>query len=80
MKKLVKAAVPLRLFDVPVNENRHNILVSDSIKTPFVLGMIKPRIYIPSGLDATTLPYVLEHEKKHIKRIVLMRLKKNTKM
>ena len=69
MKKLVKVAVPLRLFDVPVNENRHNILVSDSIKTPFVLGMIKPRIYIPSGLDAATLPYVLEHEKKHIKRM-----------
>jgi len=69
MKKLVTGAVPLRLFDVPVNENRHNILVSDSIKTPFVLGMIKPRIYIPSGLDAATLPYVLEHEKKHIKRM-----------
>lgn len=69
MKKLVKVAVPLRLFDVPVYENRHNILVSDSIKTPFVLGMIKPRIYIPSGLDAATLPYVLEHEKKHIKRM-----------
>ena len=69
MKKLVKVAVPLRLFDVPVNENRHNILVSDSIKTPFVLGMIKPRIYIPSVLEAGSLPYVLEHEKKHIKRM-----------
>ncbi|MBO4782760.1 MAG: hypothetical protein J5522_10215 [Lachnospiraceae bacterium] len=69
MKKLVTGAVPLRLFDVPVNENYHNIMVSDSIKTPFVLGMIKPRIYIPSGLDAATLPYVLEHEKKHIKRM-----------
>ena len=46
-----------------------NIYLSDVISSPFVLGFIKPRIYVPFGLDAETERYVLAHERYHIKRL-----------
>ncbi len=45
-----------------------NIYYADDITTAFVLGVIKPKIYLPSGLKGDTFEYVLEHEKTHIKR------------
>ena len=40
----------------------------DSIDTPFILGIIKPRIYLPSSLSAADREYVVAHEKAHLKR------------
>ena len=45
---------------------RKNIWETDIISTPFVLGFIKPKIYLPVDLDETD--YILEHEQTHIKR------------
>jgi len=45
-----------------------NIYESDRIKTPFVLGLIRPAIYIPKGLEVDELEYILNHEQIHIKR------------
>lgn len=45
-----------------------NIYQTDKISSPFILGIIKPKIYIPFGLDDDTEKYVLEHEKIHLKR------------
>ena len=47
---------------------KDNIFVSDQIKTPFVLGMIKPRIYLPNGLRTGEMDYIINHEMTHIKR------------
>ncbi|MGM9608426.1 MAG: M56 family metallopeptidase [Oscillospiraceae bacterium] len=47
---------------------RDNIYQSDCIRSPFLLGLIHPKIYIPFGLDGDTLNYVLEHERYHIRR------------
>ena len=47
---------------------RDRIYVCDNVQSPFVLGVIRPRIYIPSGLDEGTLEYVLAHETAHIRR------------
>lgn len=47
---------------------RDNIYQSDHIRSPFLLGFVHPRIYIPFGLKEDTLTYVLEHERYHIKR------------
>ncbi len=41
---------------------------SDDICTPFVLGVIRPHIYLPSDLDPTQAEYVLAHERMHLKR------------
>ena len=47
---------------------RENIYQSDRIRSPFILGLVHPKIYIPFGLDEDTMRYVLEHERYHIKR------------
>jgi len=47
---------------------RDNIYETDKIKTPFVLGFIRPRIYIPIGIDQVEQDYILKHEQTHIKR------------
>lgn len=36
--------------------------------TPFVLGLFRPRIYVPEGMDEADLPQVLAHERCHIRR------------
>lgn len=45
-----------------------NIYIADYIDSPFVIGLIKPKIYIPSTLSKKELKHVLAHEKYHIKR------------
>ena len=41
---------------------------ADQIDTPFVLGVFRPRIYLPSNIPAQELPYILAHERHHIRR------------
>ena len=45
-----------------------NIWECDHLTTPFVLGIVRPRIYIPFHLSAEEKPYILAHETYHIKR------------
>ena len=47
---------------------RENIYICDDLQSPFILGVFKPRIYLPSGLDQTQWQDVLSHEYAHIKR------------
>ena len=44
-----------------------NIFQSEKVVSPFVLGVIKPKILIPFNLDDETLSYIVSHEKSHIK-------------
>ncbi len=55
----------LKIFDGVLVED--NIYCSEKIESPFVCGFIKPKIYLPYGLDETTQKCVLQHEKTHIK-------------
>lgn len=45
-----------------------NIYESDNLKTPFVLGLFRPRIYIPTGLSEEEKCYIILHERTHIRR------------
>lgn len=45
-----------------------NIFETDRIRTPIVLGFIRPRIFIPTGLAQKELDYILKHEQVHITR------------
>lgn len=45
-----------------------NVYQSDKVRSPFLLGIFRPKIYIPFGLDAQTYSYVLTHERYHLKR------------
>lgn len=44
------------------------IMECDDVKSPFILGIFRPVIYVPSGMDSETLELVLAHEKAHMKR------------
>lgn len=46
-----------------------NIYICDHITSPFVIGFIKPVIYMPSALSDNELVYITLHEKQHIKRL-----------
>ncbi|MBR7147727.1 MAG: hypothetical protein IKD13_02755 [Firmicutes bacterium] len=45
-----------------------NVFQSDQIRSPFILGLIRPRIYIPFGLEEESRRYILAHERYHLKR------------
>ena len=45
-----------------------NIYLCDNIKSPFILGIIRPRIYLPSDINANQINPVIAHEKAHIRR------------
>lgn len=47
---------------------KENIFYCDDIETPFVFGLFKPGIYLPSGIEEATAEYVLRHEKEHLRR------------
>lgn len=44
------------------------VFESDTIRSPFLLGFIKPRIFIPFGLGEQERAYILRHESCHLKR------------
>jgi beta-lactamase regulating signal transducer with metallopeptidase domain len=46
-----------------------NIYLVDHITTPFVIGVIHPKIYLPSTLLEQERKYIVLHEQTHIKRI-----------
>lgn len=50
---------------VPYQEN---IYYADHISTPFVLGIIRPKIYLPSSLAKSEWEYIILHERHHIHR------------
>lgn len=47
---------------------KDNIWICDNIDTPFILGIVKPRIYLSSTMSETDAEYVIAHEKAHLKR------------
>lgn len=46
-----------------------NVLQADMVRSPFILGFIRPKIYIPFGLGGERLDYVLAHERCHLRRL-----------
>lgn len=60
LKKSVSASVSLG----------KNIMTCDEIKEPFILGVVRPVIYVPSFMERSqeTLTYVILHESAHLKR------------
>ena len=45
------------------------IFLCDRIGTPFIIGIIRPRIYLPSTMADSDIPYVLAHERAHLRRL-----------
>lgn len=47
---------------------KDNIYQSENVVSPFVLGLIKPRVYLPLGISERDMAHVVAHEQSHIKR------------
>ncbi len=50
---------------VPIYDN---IYQSENISSSFILGIIKPKIYLPFGVGKQELDYIVSHERAHIRR------------
>ena len=48
---------------------RDNIWQCETVRSPFLVGLVKPKIYLPYGLDGQTQEYILAHEQYHLKRL-----------
>ncbi len=46
-----------------------NVFESERITSPFVMGIIRPKIYLPYGLNESEKEYIILHEKTHIKNL-----------
>lgn len=44
------------------------VWICDWVTSPFILGIFRPRIYLPSDLEEMHRTYVLAHEQAHLKR------------
>ena len=44
-----------------------NLWVCDNIQTPFILGLLRPQIYLPSYIEECHVPYIVVHENEHIR-------------
>ena len=58
LRRRVSASIPLW----------ENIYVCDEVPSPFILGIVHPRIYLPSALDEAQRGSVLSHERAHLAR------------
>lgn len=68
---LIYAAVSyVRLKSMLLSATKYedNIFMSEFVKSPFVLGIISPKIYIPYDISEKQIKFVISHEKTHIKR------------
>lgn len=45
-----------------------NIYQSENVASPFVLGMVRPKIYLPFGMSEQNMAHVIAHEEAHIAR------------
>ncbi len=46
---------------------RDNIYICDHVESPFVLGMVSPKIYLNSALSKKECRYIIAHEETHIR-------------
>ncbi|MGN0809159.1 MAG: M56 family metallopeptidase [Christensenellales bacterium] len=47
---------------------RGSIYQSENVSSPFILGIIKPKIYLPFCADGQNMEYAVAHEQAHIRR------------
>ncbi len=55
-----------KVFDAVKREG--NVYECERVATPFVLGIVRPKIYLPYQIDDEAREYVVAHEKAHLKR------------
>ncbi len=49
-------------------KGENKVYFCDDVDSPFILGVFRPRVYVPSGMRGEALDHVLAHEKAHLRR------------
>ena len=62
------SALRLRLRVCTAVRLEGNVFQSEFVPSPFILGVFRPRIYLPFGLEPGAQDMVLAHERAHLKR------------
>lgn len=62
------SAIRLRLRVRMAVRLEGNVWQSEFVSSPFILGVFRPRIYLPYSMDAQQQSLVLAHERAHLKR------------
>lgn len=65
----VVAYLRLRRRLIGAVQLKGNIYLADHIGSPFVMGLLRPKIYLPSVLSERERKYILLHEQYHIRRM-----------
>ncbi len=56
-------------MSIPGDEHDTRVRICDGISSPFILGIFKPLIYLPSDIGAEERELVLSHERAHLSRL-----------
>lgn len=67
IKRSVRISIPAELPFNLKTKSLVPIYVCEGIKSPFIMGLIGTKLYIPEGMEESTLEYVVQHENAHIK-------------
>ena len=46
-----------------------NVWLCDAVRSPFILGIVRPKIYLPSGITREQMLCILAHEQAHVERL-----------
>lgn len=65
----IGSMVKLRLKVREAVRDESNIYLCDRVKSPFIMGIVRPRIYLPSSLNGEEKEYILAHENAHLQRL-----------
>jgi len=72
LKRQLRISMPLletTWSDSVVREKKPDVFLVDGLQTAFVLGLLRPNIYLPSDLSSCEREYILLHERQHIRRL-----------
>ena len=58
LRRQIEIAIPLR----------DNLFLADDLESPFVVGLVHPKVYLPSNLSQREYEYIILHERNHIRR------------
>ena len=67
IRRRTRISVPA---DIPLELKMQSIApvyICEDIDSPFIIGLFKPRMYVPEGMNAQALAYVIRHENAHIR-------------
>ncbi len=65
MRSVVREAVPLESGAALPD----NVWLCDAVRSPFILGIVRPKIYLPSGITREQMLCILAHEQAHVERL-----------